>query len=69
MNYTIYGGLNKRKINRNDDGSCAVMCSDNSYGTITEPTSSICITGNGHSDCKRKSEWTITEATNEICGG
>lgn len=58
-----------KQINRNENGSLAVVCGDNSYGTITKPTSSICISGNGHSDCKRESEWTITEAANQICGG
>lgn len=56
-----------KKINRNDDGSLAVSCLDGSYGTITKPTSSICVNGNGKSDCKASNEWTVSEAADTIC--
>ena len=55
------------KILRNSDGSYAVMCKDDSYGTITFPTSSICASGNGKSDCKVSSNWSKERAATFIC--
>lgn len=55
------------KILRNSDGSYAVMCKDDSYGTITFPTSSICASGNGKSDCKPSYKWSKERAATFIC--
>lgn len=55
------------KIIRNTDGSLAVICKDDNYGTITFPTSSICASGNGKSDCKPSSNWSKEKAATFIC--
>jgi hypothetical protein len=56
-----------KNILSNSDGSKAVICEDDNYGTITITNSTICAFGNGNNKCLQSYKWTIQKAAEYIC--